>query len=61
MKQILNKLVKQKKKKQKDIGKINYKKEKNEEAKNEIKKKLKLLKELFVIEKTKIKIMMIFL
>jgi len=50
MKQILNKLVKQKTKINKDIGKVYYNIEINEEEINKI-KKLKLLRELFVIEK----------
>ena len=56
MKQTLNKLVKQKTKVNKDIGKIYYNKETNEKViKKKLVKKLKPLKELFLKEKTKIK------
>ena len=60
-KQILNKLVKQKIKIKRDFGKIYYNIETNEEEIKEIKKKLILLEELFVKEKSKIKFMMIVL
>ena len=44
MKQILNKLVKQKMKIKKDIGKIYYNIEINEEEKNEIKKEIEIIR-----------------
>ena len=60
MKQTLNKFVNQKKKIKKSIRKKYHNIEINEEEfKKNIKEK-KLLRELFVIEKTKLKIMMIF-
>ena len=61
MKQTINKLVKQKTSVKKDIGKIYYIIEINEEELNKNKKKILQLGGLFVIEESEIKIMMIFL
>ena len=60
MKQILNKLVKQKTKINRDTGKIYNNVETNEEEINKINEEVELLRELFLKEKRKTKIMTTF-
>ena len=60
MNQIFNELVKQKTKTNRDNAKIYNNIETNEDEKNKIKKKLEKLRQLFVIEKLKMRSMMIF-